>query len=194
MQFQKSFKQAIAAGHVTLTFRTWKKPQATEGRCYNIPPYGALQVTSIKQVKAAGVTDQEASRAGFDDVASLLSYLRVEKTDLIWRVEFEYRGLQEVNRPDQTPLTQDELQIVLAKLHRWDQQGAWTGATLNMIAVDPGRRAAELAPLVSLELPVFKRKVRQLKGLGLTESLEVGYRLTARGKQVVKAWTDTPQA
>jgi hypothetical protein len=31
----------------------------------------------------------------------------------------------------------------------------------------------------------FKRRVRQLKELGLTESLEVGYRLSPRGRTVL---------
>ena len=41
------------------------------------------------------------------------------------------------------------------------------------------------APQVETELPTFKRRVRQLKELGLTESLEVGYRLSPRGRAVL---------
>ena len=36
----------------------------------------------------------------------------------------------------------------------------------------------------------FKSNVRRLKALGLTESLEVGYRLSPRGQ----AWLDRPIA
>jgi hypothetical protein len=32
-----------------------------------------------------------------------------------------------------------------------------------------------------MEMPPFKVNVRKLKALGLTESLEIGYRLSARG-------------
>lgn len=35
-------------------------------------------------------------------------------------------------------------------------------------------------------MPLFKRRVRQLKELGLTESLEVGYRLSPRGRAVLE--------
>jgi predicted DNA-binding transcriptional regulator YafY len=42
-------------------------------------------------------------------------------------------------------------------------------------------RAAELAAELGLETQPFKRDVRKLKELGLTESLEVGYRLSPRG-------------
>jgi hypothetical protein len=43
-----------------------------------------------------------------------------------------------------------------------------------------------LAPRAGAELPLFKRRVRQLKELGLTESLEVGYRLSPRGRAVLE--------
>ena len=36
---------------------------------------------------------------------------------------------------------------------------------------------------------LFKRRVRQLKELGLTESLEVGYRLSPRGADVLARLT-----
>ena len=46
-------------------------------------------------------------------------------------------------------------------------------------------RAADLAPLLGRERLPFKRDVRKLKELGLTESLEVGYRLSPRGRAVL---------
>jgi ribosomal protein S19E (S16A) len=38
---------------------------------------------------------------------------------------------------------------------------------------------------MNVEVLTFKRRVRQLKELGLTESLEVGYRLSPRGRAVL---------
>ena len=43
-----------------------------------------------------------------------------------------------------------------------------------------------LAAQVDCERPAFKRRIRQLKELGLTQSLEVGYRLSPRGEQVLR--------
>jgi ribosomal protein S19E (S16A) len=43
-----------------------------------------------------------------------------------------------------------------------------------------------LALQVDADVPSFKRRVRQLKELGLTESLEVGYRLSPRGRAVLE--------
>jgi zona occludens toxin (predicted ATPase) len=77
----------------------------------------------------------------------------------------------------------------LDRLDRLDRPAAWTRATLGAIAVQPGRRAAEVAALVGRDIAAFKPDVRKLKALGLTESLEVGYRLTPRGHAVVAALT-----
>jgi hypothetical protein len=43
---------------------------------------------------------------------------------------------------------------------------------------------ANVAQHVDADVPLFKRRVRQLKALGLAESLEVGYRLSPRGRAV----------
>jgi hypothetical protein len=43
-------------------------------------------------------------------------------------------------------------------------------------------RAPDLAARMGRETLPFKRDVRKLKELGLTESLEVGYRLSPRGR------------
>jgi hypothetical protein len=47
---------------------------------------------------------------------------------------------------------------------------------------EPGIVSRVLAKHVDADVPPFKRRVRQLKELGLTESLEVGYRLSPRGR------------
>jgi DNA-binding MarR family transcriptional regulator len=60
--------------------------------------------------------------------------------------------------------------------------GAWTGRVLALIAAEPGRRAADLAERLGWETAFFKTRVRRLRALGLTESLEVGYRLSPRGQ------------
>jgi hypothetical protein len=53
--------------------------------------------------------------------------------------------------------------------------GPWTAAVLELIAENPGVRAPDLAARMGRETLPFKRDVRKLKELGLTESLEVGY-------------------
>jgi hypothetical protein len=61
------------------------------------------------------------------------------------------------------------------------QHGAWTRETLRLIDEHPGRRAGDLADMVGRERLYFKADVRKLKALGLTISLDVGYKLSPRG-------------
>ncbi len=54
------------------------------------------------------------------------------------------------------------------------------------VAIGDGTVSTELAAAVGRPRPEFKVDVRKLKALGLTESLEVGYRLTRLGRAVVR--------
>ena len=56
-----------------------------------------------------------------------------------------------------------------------------------MIAENPAVRAADLAPRLDYDKPLFKRRVRRLKELGLTKSLPKGYELSPRGKALLAA-------
>jgi hypothetical protein len=47
--------------------------------------------------------------------------------------------------------------------------------------------AADLAAALGREKHPFKRDVRKLKELGLTESMPVGYRLSPRGRTLLDA-------
>jgi DNA-binding IclR family transcriptional regulator len=65
--------------------------------------------------------------------------------------------------------------------------GPWTRQILELIAASPATRAADLAKRIGWDVPTFKGHVRRLKELGLTESLEVGYRLSPRGDEFLRA-------
>jgi DNA-binding MarR family transcriptional regulator len=67
-------------------------------------------------------------------------------------------------------------------MDRRTSAGAWTSRVLDLIGRHRGRRAADLAALIDWSTPDFKARVRRLKALGLTESLEVGYGLSPRGR------------
>ncbi len=71
-----------------------------------------------------------------------------------------------------------ELEARLERLDRASRHGPWTRTVLELIAARPEVRAPDLAAGLGLETQAFKRDVRKLKELGLTESLEVGYRLS----------------
>ena len=60
---------------------------------------------------------------------------------------------------------------------------------LALIAERQAVRAGDLADALDRERLAFKTDVRTLKALGLTESLDVGYRLSPRGR----AWLEHSQ-
>ena len=78
---------------------------------------------------------------------------------------------------------------MVARLDRLDAaspRGPWTRAVLAMIAARPAVRAPDLAATFDQETVVFKRNVRKLKELGLTESLDIGYRISPRGAALLE--------
>ena len=107
----------------------------------------------------------------------------------LYRVELAFAGEDaraKLRRSDE--LSPEDLEAVARRLARMDTRsagGAWTCKVLRRIAREPGRRAADLARSVGMERQRFKERVRKLKELGLTESLEVGYRLSPRGRVVL---------
>jgi hypothetical protein len=76
----------------------------------------------------------------------------------------------------------DDLRGRLDRLDARAADGPWTRRTLEVIRDHPGVRAGDLCAKVKMEMQPFKVNVRKLKALGLTESLEIGYRLSARGR------------
>jgi hypothetical protein len=72
--------------------------------------------------------------------------------------------------------------VKLTKLDEKSADGPWTAETLRLIAEHPGLVARELAKIAGRERDPFKEDVRKLKALGLTISLEIGYRLSPRGE------------
>lgn len=85
-------------------------------------------------------------------------------------------------------ITKAELKSAIAALKTLDQSsghGAWTATTLRLIDKYPARRAPDLAASQRRDPLVFKRDVLRLKQLGLTENLEIGYRLSPRGRAIL---------
>jgi predicted transcriptional regulator len=86
-------------------------------------------------------------------------------------------------------LSDDDVADLARKLDRMDRVAAarpWTLEVLRAIDERPGTRAADLAEGFGRDPVPFKRDVRKLKELGLTESLEIGYRLSPRGEAVLR--------
>ena len=63
---------------------------------------------------------------------------------------------------------------------------AWLTVRRERIEARPGVLAAKLARSLGRPRDELKRDVRKLKALGLTFSLEIGYRLTPKGAALLK--------
>lgn len=185
MLFPARLWPGLADGSVTVTFRRWTRPRARVGAHHHVPP-GVIAIDAVDVVRAGDITDADARRAGARDAADLRDDLGLDDDESVHRVAFHFAGPdpRRVLAADDD-LTADaaaDLRARLDRLDRASRHGPWTAAALDVIAAHPGTRAAELAERLGRDTPAFKRDVRKLKALGLTESLEVGYRLSPRGR------------
>jgi hypothetical protein len=186
--FPKRYWDGLADGSVTLAFRRWKRPTVKTGGTLRSPG-GFLAIDSVEIIGEDDIDDAQARRAGHADVAELRTRLGPPTADrALYRVAFHLSG------PDPrdtlrvaAALTEDDIAQLRTRLDRLDRAASspWTDATLRAIATQPGVVSTTLAEQLEMERPAFKLNVRKLKALGLTESLEVGYRLSPRGEAFV---------
>ena len=185
MLFRSEILQGIADGRVTLGFRRWRRAPPAEGSARR-SPVGVLRLERVTVVDEGDITPADVRRTGMS-ADELRASLGGEGTLL--RIELRLAGddpriaLRE-RLPDRA-----ELDEVAAKLARIDSASArpWTARYLQLIADRPGVVSRVLARQAGADVPSFKRRVRQLKELGLTESLEVGYRLSPRGRALLQS-------
>ena len=147
MQFTKDFKQAIRAGSVSCSFRTWRSPQAKVGGRYNLHPTGAIEVTALRQIRFADARHRQVRRSGFPDRAALRAFLKVNDNDLVYLVEFRYLGEATVKVPPRQQLDAQQARNLADKLTRMDQRssrGPWAHRTLALIDQQPETRATDL--------------------------------------------------
>jgi hypothetical protein len=182
--FTSDAHPGLADGSITVTFRTWSRPQVKAGGRYRVGPV-TLEVDALARVPVAGLTEADARRAGSPDLAALRRRLGQPDGADVWRVDFH-----RVPDADLAPPPVRDRDDVIRRLERMDRAaagGPWTGEVLRLIAERPGVVSTELATALGRERMAFKADVRKLKMLGLTESLEVGYRLTPFGRKVLRA-------
>lgn len=178
----------ITRGEVSLAFRRWRRPTVRSGGTL-LTAAGQLDIGSVAVVEIEGITLEEASRAGYASKDALQAELNRRIDGDIYRIELG------ALRPDprvalrKAPLDQRQTADLRRRLNRMDAaspDGPWTLKTLQVIRDHPAVRAADLCRLVGQERDRFKPNVRKLKTLGLTISLEVGYRLSPRGETYLR--------
>jgi hypothetical protein len=185
MQFEPRLRTGLADGTITLAFRRWRRCQVVAGRQYRTG-LGMVLAETVAVVDAADISEADAHDAGFPSAGALVGDLRGDPELPLYRIRFK-----RLDGPDPrdalaraATLTQAETDALTARLARMDaasKRGPWTTDVLAQIASQPGVSSALLAPELHWDRPDYKLHVRRLKALGLTISLDVGYRISPRG-------------
>ena len=191
MLFPKRLWEAISTGSVTAAYRRWERARVLAGRRYRTAG-GIIEVDAVDLVEPNEVDDRAARAAGYASAVDLVADLRGDQALPLHRVRFH-----KVEEPDPrlvlsetADLSPEDLDLIDQRLARFDRasaKGPWTAAALGAIAESPAVRAGDLAESLGVERDVFKRNIRKLKELGLTWSLERGYRLSPRGEAYLGA-------
>ncbi len=186
MLFERRLREGIHEGRIVLTFRRWHRCQVVAGHRYRTRS-DIIQVDAVDLVTARDIDADQASDAGYATVKELLADLRGDEKTPLYRIRFH-----RVDEPDprdelaaHSELTNQELAALTAQLTRMDNAGShgpWTRAVLTQIADHPATVSTVLAGTLGWDRQDFKLHVRRLKQLGLTISLDVGYRLSPRGE------------
>lgn len=180
---------AIVSGRVDTAFRRWVRPTVKAGGTLTTAA-GVLAIDDVDVVALDAVTDEDLARAGFSARAELDAMIGNRKGTL-HRIRLRYVGEDpRAALRETTTLSDADADAIGQTLSRMDGATPWVRRTLVLIGERPGHPAQELADVIGVEKLKFKNNVRRLKALGLTESLEVGYRLSPRGQ----AWLARPIA
>ncbi|UXN75988.1 hypothetical protein N8D56_24990 (plasmid) [Devosia sp. A8/3-2] len=189
MLFKSWVLEGIEAGRITLAFRCWTKPTVRTGGTLRTP-IGVLAIEGVEAIGPDDISREDAWCAGFHTREALLADLRMGRDGTLYRIRFHVTGpdpreaLRQNDRLDADDLA--GLLDQLAALDKNSRSGPWTTEVLCLIGERDGRTADEIAERLGIEKPRMKRKIRQLKELGLTESLHSGYRLSERGRFMEK--------
>jgi len=177
--FKERFWAGLADGSLTVAYRRWKRPSVKGGGTL-VSPGGLLAIDAVEAIDDAQVDDGAARGAGYESRKELFANIRGDGQ--LYRIRFHRIGDDpRVALRRRTELTAPELNSITQMLKRND----WAVPYLQLIQESPGTVSTELATRAGVERLVFKQRVRRLKALGLTESLEVGYRISPRGEAVL---------
>ena len=184
MIFRQQVLEGIRNGTITVAFRRWRRPTVRSGGTL-LTAAGELSIASVDRIDAATITLADARRAGYPSREAILAELDRREEGDVYRIELgALRADPRVALRASTAIAPEEMEQLRNRLARLDESsgdGPWTMRTLEIIESHPAIRAGDLCLLAGQEKLPFKTNVRKLKNLGLTESLEVGYRLSPRG-------------
>jgi len=189
MLIKQAVLKQIAAGDISLAFRRWRRPSVTSGGTLRTS-CGVLAIDAVEPTRLASLCERDAAQAGFASLSDLLADVKSQRPGQLYRIQLRLAdpdpriALRQRSRFNSSEMS--EIIVRLARLDQLGRHGPWTGTVLRAIDVSPGTKAADLAAATGFAKEWLKMNVRKLKELGLTESLSPGYRLSPRGKVVLK--------
>jgi hypothetical protein len=194
MLFTAATLRGLTEGRVSCTYRRWEVVRPKVGSRFTTSA-GVVEITSITRADEQQLTERDADEAGFDSVADLIKWCRAKGNGDLYRIGIALAGPDpriELRRTNN--LQAADVAALNAKLDRMDRaaEQPWTRSTLRQISRLPGVVSTELAAEVGQERRAYKLRVRRLKALGLTESLERGYRLSPRGQAYLAVFDSGP--
>jgi hypothetical protein len=190
---QRHLLDGIRSGRVTRAFRRWRRPTVRTGGTL-LTAAGELEIAAVTVIAPRDISAEDARLAGYGSREELLADLDRRPQGVLYRIDFGCL------RPDprivlrQSPVGDADCGEQLERLRQLDARAGepWTQRVLELLSMHPGVRAADLCREVGQEKLQFKANVRKLKALGLTESLEVGYRLSSRGAALLNLLRSQP--
>ena len=188
--FRRAELDRILDGSIDLAFRRWTIARVRQGTRLRTP-IGLVEVTSVDETTVDALMTVDARRSASASVEELRAFLDRHPERPVCRIGLRYAGPDpRLALREEADVDDDDRARLTARLERFDRasrHGPWTDAALEIVRRRPGVRAADLAAELGIETVVFKRDVRKLKELGLTESLEVVYRPSPRGRAFISA-------
>jgi hypothetical protein len=186
--FRQEFLDGIREGTIKVAFRRWRRPSVKTGGTL-LTAVGLLQIRDVSPIASEDISEADARRAGYESREALVHELSERTDGKLYRIDLGALEADPRLALRKKRASDSDLQQLIVRLDRLDARsnGApWTRRVLDLIEAHPARRAGDLCKMAGQDKMSFKTNVRKLKTLGLTESLEVGYRLSPRGTALLE--------
>lgn len=189
MRFTNRELAGIPTGATDVVLRRWDRRRVNQGTRVR-SPIGLVEIVAVTELAGSEeLSDTDVARCGFAGRDEMVAWAD-GASGRLFRIEVRAVGPDPrvvLRNADQ--LEGVDVEKITRRLDRMDRAAdePWTRRTLGLIAARPATVSTVLADEMGLERQYFKQRVRRLKELGLTESLEVGYRLSPRGKAYLDA-------
>lgn len=188
MLLNRDTAEGIANGSITLVLRRWDVPRVRAGGTQRTMA-GTIRIDDVTEYAGGHrVTAAQARDAGYPNAATAQQDLDRSSARHTYAIAVSYLAPDErTDLAADDRLSAADVDAIAARLQRWDTASQpWTRRYLELISANEAVRAPDLADRVGVDVPRFKRRVRQLKSVDLTISLDVGYRLSPRGRAFLR--------